>query len=76
MLVGLAGLFSGYDGSFEFKSGSTYPDDLHYTPWRVMMATYGVLMVPIAWYTAQGLGWRKFSVHLVTLMVLLGQSIT
>lgn len=74
MLVGLAGLLSGYNGNFEFKSGTTYPDDLHYTPWRVMMATYGVLMVPIAWYTAHGLGWRKWSIHLVTLMVLLGES--
>ena len=73
MLVGLAGLFSGYDGSFEFKSGTTYPEGLHYTPWRIMMATYGVLMVPIAWYTAKGLGWRMWSVHLVTLMVLLGR---
>lgn len=76
MLVGLAGLLSGYDGSFEFKSGEVYPDTLHYTPWRMMLATYGVLMVPVAWYTAHGLGWNKLSVHLVTLMVLFGEPTT
>jgi dolichyl-phosphate-mannose-protein mannosyltransferase len=73
MLVGLAGLMSGYDGSFEFKSGEVYPETLHYTLWRVYMATYGVLMVPVAWYTAKGLGWNWRAVHLVTIMVLCGQ---
>ncbi|CED82274.1 glycosyltransferase family 39 protein [Phaffia rhodozyma] len=71
MLVGLAGLFSGYDGSFDFKSGEVYPPTLHYTIWRMYMATYGVLMVPVGWYTARGLGWSRFACHLVTLMVLL-----
>lgn len=30
MLVGLAGLISGYRGQFEFKSGEKYPDDVNY----------------------------------------------
>ena len=28
MLVGLAGLLSGYDGWFEFKSGEAYPESV------------------------------------------------
>ncbi|KAF7793201.1 hypothetical protein EIP86_004310 [Pleurotus ostreatoroseus] len=56
MLVGLAGLLSGYDGSFEFKSGETYPDTVPYVAMRVMMAMFGVGMVPLSWYTAVELG--------------------
>ncbi|KAG5220065.1 glycosyltransferase family protein [Salix suchowensis] len=47
MLVGLAGLLSGYDGSFEFKSGAEYPDTVPYVAMRVMLAMFGVLMVPL-----------------------------
>ncbi|KAF6765304.1 hypothetical protein DFP72DRAFT_1107908 [Ephemerocybe angulata] len=52
MLVGLAGLLSGYDGSFEFKSGEVYPDTVPYVAKRVMLATFGVLMVPLPWFTS------------------------
>lgn len=72
MLVGLAGLLAGYDGNFEFKSGTTYPPEMRYGLWRLYMATYGVLMVPVAWYTCKGLKWNHLSCHLVTLMVLFG----
>ena len=73
MLVGLAGLLSGYDGSFEFKSGEKYPDHVPYVAMRVMIATFGVAMVPLAWYTAVELGMSWKACHLVALMVLLGQ---
>lgn len=56
MLVGLAGLLAGYDGSFEFKSGEAYPDNVPYVAMRVMMAMFGVAMVPLGWYTAVELG--------------------
>jgi dolichyl-phosphate-mannose-protein mannosyltransferase len=72
MLVGLAGLLAGYDGNFEFKSGTVYPPEMRYGLWRLYMATYGVLMVPVAWYTCKGLKWNHLSCHLVTLMVLFG----
>lgn len=72
MLVGLAGLLSGYDGSFEFKSGETYPDHVPYVAMRVMLATFGVGMVPLGWYTAVELGMSQWACHLVALMVLLG----
>ncbi|KAJ9128277.1 hypothetical protein QFC24_000570 [Naganishia onofrii] len=58
MLVGLAGLLSGYNGGFEFKSGEHYPDTVPYTAMRVILATFGVGMVPVAWWTAGELGWK------------------
>ncbi|KAG9226494.1 hypothetical protein CCMSSC00406_0005839 [Pleurotus cornucopiae] len=70
MLVGLAGLLSGYDGSFEFKSGAEYPDTVPYVAMRVMLAMFGVLMVPLGWYTAVELGMSQWACHLVALMVL------
>jgi dolichyl-phosphate-mannose-protein mannosyltransferase len=74
MLVGLAGLLAGYDGSFDFKSGEVYPDSVPYVAMRVMLATFGVGMVPLAWYTAVELGMSPWSCHLTALMVLLGNS--
>lgn len=76
MLVGLAGLLAGYDGSFEFKSGEAYPENVPYVAMRVMMAMFGVAMVPLAWYTAVELGMSWRACHLVALMVLLGESYT
>ncbi|KDN50774.1 hypothetical protein RSAG8_01272, partial [Rhizoctonia solani AG-8 WAC10335] len=43
MLVGLAGLLSGYNGGFEFKSGEKYPDSVPYITMRVMLALFGVM---------------------------------
>ena len=73
MLVGLVGLLSGYDGSFGFDSGATYPDTVPYVAMRVMLATFGVAMVPLGWYTAVELGMSWMSCHLVALMVLCGE---
>ncbi|KAI9459456.1 glycosyltransferase family 39 protein [Lactarius psammicola] len=70
MLVGLAGLLSGYNGGFEFKSGETYPDHVPYVAMRVILATFGVLMVPLGWYTAVELGMSTRACHIVALMVL------
>ncbi|KDQ16238.1 glycosyltransferase family 39 protein [Botryobasidium botryosum FD-172 SS1] len=71
MLVGLAGLLAGYDGHFEFKSGDIYPDNIPYVTMRVMLAMFGIGMVPLAWYTARELHMSRRACHLVTLMVLL-----
>jgi dolichyl-phosphate-mannose-protein mannosyltransferase len=73
MLVGLAGLLSGYDGSFEFKSGEAYPNTVPFVAMRVMLATFGVGMVPLAWYTSEELGMSQWACHLTTLMVLFGE---
>jgi dolichyl-phosphate-mannose-protein mannosyltransferase len=72
MLVGLAGLLSGYDGSFEFKSGAEYGNSVPYVSMRVIMATFGVALVPLGWYTAVELGMSAWATHLVALMVLCG----
>lgn len=72
MLVGFVGALAGYDGSFEFKSGAEYPENVPYVAMRVMLATFGVGMVPLGWYTAVELGMSRWACHLVTLMVLFG----
>ncbi|KAF6747705.1 glycosyltransferase family 39 protein [Ephemerocybe angulata] len=61
MLVGLAGLLSGYGGRFEFKSGEVYPDTVPYVAMQVMLATFGVLMVPLAWFTSVELGMAQWA---------------
>ncbi|KAJ7052545.1 glycosyltransferase family 39 protein [Mycena amicta] len=71
LIVGFVGLLAGYDGSFEFKSGSEYPENVPYVAMRVMLATFGVGMVPLGWYTAVELGMSQWACHLVALMVLL-----
>ncbi|GAC75515.1 dolichyl-phosphate-mannose:protein O-mannosyl transferase [Moesziomyces antarcticus T-34] len=71
MLVGLAGLISGYRGQFEFKSGEKYPADVNYVGMRVILAMFGVAMVPLAWFTSAGLNWNWRARHLLTIMVLL-----
>lgn len=74
MLVGLSGYLAGYNGSFEFKSGEKYPEDLNYTFMRVFNAAFGVVCVPLAYYTARELNFRKATVWLVSLMVLFENS--
>lgn len=70
MLVGLSGYLAGYNGSFEFKSGDTYPEEVNYTFMRLFNSTFGALCVPVAYYTARELNFRRPAVWLVTLMVL------
>lgn len=72
MLVGLVGVLAGYNGQFEFKSGDQYGDKVPYVAMRVMLATFGVAMVPLGWYTAVELGMSAYATHLLTLMILFG----
>lgn len=39
---------------------------------RVMLATFGVLCIPLAWYTAKELRFSNLACHMVTIMVLCG----
>lgn len=76
ILVGLSGVLAGYNGSFEFKSGETYPEELNYTFMRAFNAFWGILCVPLAYYTARELNFKRPAVWLVTLMVLCENSYT
>ncbi|KAL2349641.1 dolichyl phosphate-D-mannose:protein O-D-mannosyltransferase-like protein [Cryomyces antarcticus] len=76
MLVGLSGYLANYNGSFEFKSGETYPEDVNYTFMRVFNATFGALCVPVAYYTARELNFKRPTVWLITMMVLFENSYT
>lgn len=70
MLVGLSGYLAGYNGSFEFKSGETYPPELNYTFMRVFNALFGTVIVPVAYWTARDLGLSRPAVWLCALAVL------
>jgi dolichyl-phosphate-mannose-protein mannosyltransferase len=74
MLVGLSGYLAGYNGSFEFKSGDTYPEEVNYTFMRLFNSTFGALCIPVAYYTARELNFRRPAVWLVTMMVLFENS--
>ncbi|KAI9355729.1 Dolichyl-phosphate-mannose-protein mannosyltransferase-domain-containing protein [Zopfochytrium polystomum] len=51
MLLGLAGHFIGFNGTFEFESGHKYPEDLNYAGFRTFPAIVGAAIVPLAYYT-------------------------
>jgi dolichyl-phosphate-mannose-protein mannosyltransferase len=72
MLVAFVGLVSGYNGSFEFKSGEQYPSNVPYISMRVLLSFFGVAMVPLGWYTAKELHFSMRARHLVACMVLFG----
>lgn len=72
MLVGLAGWLAGYDGSFEFASGSDYPSTVNYVGMRMFLALFSALAVPFAYLTAVQLKLNKPASILVGLMTLLG----
>ncbi|KAI0143244.1 dolichyl-phosphate-mannose-protein mannosyltransferase [Pestalotiopsis sp. NC0098] len=76
ILVGVSGVLAGYNGSFEFKSGETYPEELNYTFMRAFNAFWGILCIPLAYYTARELNLKRPAVWLVTLMVLCENSYT
>ena len=54
-------------------SGVEYGNAVPYVAMRVMMATFGVALVPLGWYTAVELGMSTWATHLVALMVLCGR---
>ena len=76
MLVGLSGILAGYNGTFEFKSGEKYPEEINYTFMRAFNAMFGVFCVPLAYWTARELKFQRATVWLVTLMVLCENSYT
>ncbi|KAL5611948.1 hypothetical protein BROUX41_000485 [Berkeleyomyces rouxiae] len=76
MLVGLSGVLAGYNGTFEFKSGEKYPDEVNYTFMRAFNAAFGIVCVPMAYWTARELHFKRPTVWLISLMVLCENSYT
>ena len=72
MIVALAALLAGYDGGFDFTSGTKYPENVNYTFMRMFLASFGAWMVPLAYFTAIELNFSQHAVILAALMVLLG----
>ncbi|KAF9903213.1 Protein O-mannosyltransferase 2 [Linnemannia zychae] len=70
MLVGLSGILGGYDGSFDFESGAQYPD-INYRFMRLFNATFGVVMVPLAFWTARELHMSRTAATFAAAMVLM-----
>ncbi|PLW41557.1 hypothetical protein PCASD_09993 [Puccinia coronata f. sp. avenae] len=70
MMVGLAGVLSGFDGTYDFPSGQIYPKHVPFASMRILLALPGVALVPIAWATALELGLSEYTRHIVTIMVL------
>lgn len=73
MLVGLAGLIANYRGDFAFESGKEYPETLNYIVMRVFLATFGAMMVPLAYLTGLEFGFSKKAALLAALMVMFGR---
>ncbi|KAF9288076.1 Protein O-mannosyltransferase 2 [Mortierella alpina] len=70
MLVGLSGILAGYDGSYNFEAGQEYPD-INYGFMRLFNATFGVMTVPIAYWTARELRMSKAGATFTATMVML-----
>ncbi|ODV74499.1 dolichyl-phosphate-mannose-protein mannosyltransferase PMT2 [Cyberlindnera jadinii NRRL Y-1542] len=74
MLVGLSGYIAGYNGSWDFPSGQAYPEYIDFVKMRLFNAMFSVLCVPLAYYTARGIGFNTPAVWLFTLMVIFDTS--
>lgn len=73
MLIGLSGYLAGYNGSWDFPSGTKYPEYIDYTKMRVFQAVFSTLMTPFAYYTCKEIGFSVWATWLFSLMVALEQ---
>lgn len=76
MLCGLSGYLAGYNGSWDFPSGSEYPEYIDYVKMRLFNATFGALIVPVAYFTMKQIGYNRKATWLFTLMVCLETTYT
>lgn len=74
MLVALGGKLAGYDGSFDFASGGDYAGKVNYVVMRLFVASFGAMIVPLAYMAAIQLRFRHSTAILVAAMTLLGMS--
>ncbi|RKP12137.1 glycosyltransferase family 39 protein [Piptocephalis cylindrospora] len=75
MLVALGGFLSGYRGQFDFKSGTTYPEDVNYHGMRIFCAIFGMIIVPLAYMSAINLGFPRRAAILAATMILLDNAL-
>ncbi|KAJ2716397.1 Protein O-mannosyltransferase 2 [Coemansia spiralis] len=75
MLVALAEVVAGHNGSFNFKSGASYPAYVNYTLMRVQLALYGVALVPLAYLTCLHLRMSRSMAALAACFVLFDNAI-
>lgn len=73
MLVALGGKLAGYDGTFDFSSGGDYTTKVNYVPMRMFVASFGAMIVPLAYMTCIQLRFRQSTSILVALMMLFGK---
>ncbi|KAI8917124.1 Dolichyl-phosphate-mannose-protein mannosyltransferase-domain-containing protein [Powellomyces hirtus] len=76
MINGLAGFVGGFNGTFEFESGHTYPPELHYPVMRIANALFGAGMVPLAYLTGIQLHLSVPAATLLATMVLCDVALT
>ncbi|KAJ1875505.1 Protein O-mannosyltransferase 2 [Coemansia sp. RSA 990] len=75
MLVALAEVVAGHNGTFNFKSGSAYPEYVNYTMMRIQISLYGVALVPLAYLTCLQLNLSRSMAVLAACFVLFDNAI-
>lgn len=75
MLVGLAGLISGYRGDYDFPSGSTYPENINYVGMRMILSLFGVVAVPLLYLTCIELRFARAFAFMAATMLLLDNGV-
>ncbi|OLY84218.1 Dolichyl-phosphate-mannose-protein mannosyltransferase 2 [Smittium mucronatum] len=70
MLVALAEVIAGHNGTFDFPSGQQYPDYVNYVSMRIQLALYGILLIPMAYVTCKSLNMSTNTSTLAALFVL------
>ncbi|KAI8872861.1 glycosyltransferase family 39 protein [Ramicandelaber brevisporus] len=76
ILVAFSGVLARYDGSIDFDGPIEYPANVDYTTMRVFNAVFGILRVPLAYFTANELGFSKYGSLLAASFVLFDNALT
>ncbi|OMJ18348.1 Dolichyl-phosphate-mannose-protein mannosyltransferase 2 [Smittium culicis] len=70
MLVALAEVIAGHNGTFDFPSGNEYPSYVNYVSMRIQLALYGILLIPLAYVTCKSLHMSRNTSTLAALFIL------
>ena len=72
MLNSLPGFLAGYKGDFMFSSGDSYPSSVPFVSMRIFNAVFGIMVTPVAYWTAFNLGFSRTSCILLAVMTIFG----